>query len=996
MKIFYLTDLLSPYRTAWMNLISEKHDVDAFYFDGTEKTREEKWLKSIKNNFKKHKAKSHTVFGVRFSREIFNILQNNIYDLYIVDGYASFVQVKAIIKLAKEGKNVFVNVDGIDIWRKEGVLLKSKWLVKSRLYNSGAKFLCGSKIAVEKILSFGAKPENVFKHPFTTIYASDIVSFDDKIKLQKKYKKEINAEGKKVAVAVGRFIPLKHYEDLIGAWQGAGDDCVLYLIGSGELKNNYQSLIDRLGIKNLIIVDHLNREELDKYYLAADLFIHTSSTEVWGLVFNEAMSKGCPVISTNHCVGAVELIENGKNGYLINVGDIENLRKKILSVLSNDTLRLDMMKSSINCIKEYTYENLAKTHIKIFEASLQNISVAHSDKSPSIIKKYYFGIVQRLITAYYTLHKNQISVFMFHDVDDRVSDNDHLNIKIGTFCDFIDGLDSKGALFAPASNIFRCGKKAIISFDDVYSSAVKNAIPYLNKKSIPYVLFVSPSLIDKPGYITSSQIKELSKNPLCTFGFHSADHIFMRSLGEEKIAYEIDCSRFEQEYNIKCDYFAYPYGSVLACSFKNMRMLKRSKYKAAFGTVNASTTDKLNKKHPFYIPRIAVGEKNCRKILSSYASSDSNCIRPAKKVLLINSVCGIGSTGRICTELAKQFSNEGADVKIAYGRSGYVPEDSKRYAVRIGNSASVKLHALKTRITDKHGLGSKFTTKHFLRWADKFDPDVLWLHNIHGYYINYDMLFKWIKMRPFMEVRWTLHDCWAFTGHCTHFKVANCSKWKTECENCPQTNEYPKCSFTDNSKTNYRIKRAAFTGVENLTVITPSNWLANLVKQSFLGEYPTEVQNNKIDFSVFKPTPSEFKKMHGLEGKRIILGVAGTWSKSKGLDDFIKLGNLIDENYKIVLVGLDNTQIKLLPKNILGIPKTASGKELAEIYTAADVFVNMTYEDNFPTVNLEAQACGTRVITYDTGGCKETITTKKSQIVPAGDISAVYQSIINN
>lgn len=365
------------------------------------------------------------------------------------------------------------------------------------------------------------------------------------------------------------------------------------------------------------------------------------------------------------------------------------------------------------------------------------------------------------------------------------------------------------------------------------------------------------------------------------------------------------------------------------------------------------------------------------------------------RVLLINGVCGIGSTGCICIDLAKKFESNGDVVKIAYGRDGYVPSEYKKYAVRIGNSLGVKLHAIKSRIFDRQGLGSKYATKRFLKWAEKFNPDILWLHNIHGYYINYEFLFDWIKSRPNMQVKWTLHDCWAFTGHCTHFIVADCQKWKIGCDNCPQKNEYPKSLLIDNSKGTYNRKCKAFTGVKNLKLITPSNWLANLVKQSFLKEYPVEVCYNKINTEVFKPTPSNFREKNNLQNKKIVLGVAYEWGERKGFDDFIKLSYILDDKYVIVLVGVSDKQIKKLPNNILGIKKTVNPNELAEIYTAADVFLNMTYEDNYPTVNLEAQACGTKVITYDTGGCRETIISGNSKIVKTGDMSAVYNLVKN-
>ncbi len=346
-------------------------------------------------------------------------------------------------------------------------------------------------------------------------------------------------------------------------------------------------------------------------------------------------------------------------------------------------------------------------------------------------------------------------------------------------------------------------------------------------------------------------------------------------------------------------------------------------------------------------------------------------------------------------EIAKKYEAEGCEVKIAYGRLENVPDDCRKYAVRIGSDFDVKLHGVCTRVLDNHGLCSRRATRAFLRWADAYDPDVLWLHNIHGYYLNYEMLFAWIKTRPSMEVKWTLHDCWAFTGHCAYFTYAGCDKWQTGCGACPQKRSYPESKLADRSEKNYQQKKNAFCGVKKLTIITPSKWLANLVKDSFLREYPTEVVYNPIDKEVFKPTPGDFKKCCRIEDKKMILGVANIWEPRKGLDDFLKLAALLDESYVIVLVGLSAEQIQSLPKNMIGIKRTDSAKQLAEIYTAADVFVNPTYEDNYPTVNLEAEACGTRVITYMTGGAPETISRPDSAAIPCGaeNILAALKSV---
>ena len=258
------------------------------------------------------------------------------------------------------------------------------------------------------------------------------------------------------------------------------------------------------------------------------------------------------------------------------------------------------------------------------------------------------------------------------------------------------------------------------------------------------------------------------------------------------------------------------------------------------------------------------------------------------RILFINSVCGILGTGRICAEEAKRLEMAGNDVKIAYSRY-FVPEEYKRYAHRIGNDLDILINAVETRLFDAAGFGCKGATRRFLKWADMYDPDILWLHNIHGYYIDIEQLFNWIKERPDMKVKWTLHDCWAFTGHCAHFTAVGCGKWKEKCFECPQKGRYPKSILLDNCTKNYARKKKAFTGVENMELITPSKWLAGLVKQSFLKEYAVSVQHNTIDNEIFKPTKSSFKKDYHIENRIVILGVANIWRKSKGLEDFYQL-----------------------------------------------------------------------------------------------------------
>ena len=361
------------------------------------------------------------------------------------------------------------------------------------------------------------------------------------------------------------------------------------------------------------------------------------------------------------------------------------------------------------------------------------------------------------------------------------------------------------------------------------------------------------------------------------------------------------------------------------------------------------------------------------------------------KVLQINSVCGYGSTGKISYDLCKVLESNGHECVVAYGR-GNAPKDIK--SIKIGTNKDVKVHGVASRITDKHGLYSKNATKRFIKQIQKYDPDIIHLHNIHGYYINVELLFDYLYKAD-KKVIWTLHDCWAFTGHCSYFDYVGCDRWKEECHNCPQKYRYHKSLFFDNSRRNYQMKKQLFTSVKNMTIVTPSNWLANLVKQSFLSKYPVKVIYNGINLDVFKPTPSDFRKKYNLENKFIVLGVASVWEERKGLNDFIQLSKVLSERYRVVLVGLSKKQKDSLPENVVGITRTSNATELAQIYTAANVFVNTTYEDNFPTTNIEALACGIPIITYDTGGSVESANDSCGIIVEKGNIQMLAKKVMD-
>lgn len=353
------------------------------------------------------------------------------------------------------------------------------------------------------------------------------------------------------------------------------------------------------------------------------------------------------------------------------------------------------------------------------------------------------------------------------------------------------------------------------------------------------------------------------------------------------------------------------------------------------------------------------------------------------KLLIVNSVCGVGSTGRIASEIAREYESRGWSVRIAYGRSGYVPADMRRIAVRIGGALGVLIHVALSRCFDVHGtsLASAISTWRFIRWAKKWNPDEIWLHNLHGYYINFPILFRWIKENPGIKVRWTLHDCWSFTGHCAHFLSAGCNKWETGCMSCPAKGSYPKSVVLSGSRRNWLAKQASFLGVRDMEIITPSFWLESLVKRSFLREYPVVVRRNVVDEKVFCPGQSSIAVEHGLSGVRIVLGVAASWGEKKGLADFYKLRELLDDRFAIVLVGLTPAQAESVPDGIVPVGRTSDVTQLVSWYRSASVLFNPTKEDTYPTVNLEAVACGCPVVTYDVGGCRETVESDKDSVV---------------
>lgn len=374
-----------------------------------------------------------------------------------------------------------------------------------------------------------------------------------------------------------------------------------------------------------------------------------------------------------------------------------------------------------------------------------------------------------------------------------------------------------------------------------------------------------------------------------------------------------------------------------------------------------------------------------------------------KNCLFINVSANSGSTGRIAEEIGQTAISKGYESFFGYGRIG---RQSKSTLIKIGSDCDIKLHGLESVIFDNHGFGSRAATRRFIEEVERIQPDVINLHNIHGYYLNVEILFDYLAKKD-IPVVWTLHDCWPFTGHCSYFDRYHCEKWKTGCHHCPNSKGYPKSLFWDRSKANYERKKVLFNKPKSITFVAVCNWMANNVKNSFLGGYPVETIYNGVDVDVFRPRFTEannssmLKQNLGIKSEaKVVLGVASTWDRRKGLDDFVKLRSLFDcDKYAIVLVGLNDKQIAALPDGIIGIKRTESVQQLAELYSLADVFVNPTYVDNFPTTNIEALACGTPVVTYNTGGSPEAVDEYTGVVVEQGNVSllrAAVESCANN
>ncbi len=507
------------------------------------------------------------------------------------------------------------------------------------------------------------------------------------------------------------------------------------------------------------------------------------------------------------------------------------------------------------------------------------------------------------------------------------------------------------------NKVFERVAESIVDYDGVYS----NLLMLDENLKKAYRLFNSKNVSKKFGWQMPHPTLYIKKELYEKYGLFNED---FRIAADLDFMYRIIKQDTKLKYVNDCFVFMRAGGAStggLKGYYKNFkesyRVLKKNNIKFPFLINIKRSIDNV------FLQKLKVkNKKRIEKIRNELGK---------KRLIQINTVCN-GSTGKIMGNIQKKANEEGYQTLSIYGRrKGYKDLECKK----VGGFLSFWFHVGITTVFDLHGYGSYFKTKKIVRILKKENPDIIHLHNIHGYYLNYIVLFKYLKNEFAGKLFWTLHDCWPFTGHCPYFTFAKCDKWEKHCFNCPNKTKYPTSIFLDRSFKNYKEKKELFTGMKNLTIITPSDWLNNIVKKSFLKDYNIITIQNGIDLSIFKPTKNDkvLKKYNIPKDKKIILGVASIWEERKGLKDFIKLSSRLENEYQIVLVGLTKKQIKQLPNNIIGIKRTENQLELAALYTYAYAFVNPTYEDNYPTVNLEAIACGTPTLTYNTGGCKEQI-----------------------
>lgn len=361
-----------------------------------------------------------------------------------------------------------------------------------------------------------------------------------------------------------------------------------------------------------------------------------------------------------------------------------------------------------------------------------------------------------------------------------------------------------------------------------------------------------------------------------------------------------------------------------------------------------------------------------------------------KRLLIINVALNWGSTGHIAEHIGLLAIEEGWEVYMAHG-ARYINQSALQ-SYQVESKVGEMFHYLGSSLCDAQGLGSRTATIRFIKYIDSIKPDVIHLHNIHGCFLNFPLLFEHLHKNQ-IPVIWTLHDCWSFTGHCTYFERNGCEKWMTGCYDCPSSKDFPKSWFYDGSKRNYELKKKCFLGLDRVVLVPVSEWLGGLVKKSFMGVYPIHVITNGVDVSVFKEVKNDIRERLGIKANYMLLAVAQGFDDRKGVRDYAQLSLMLSDDYQLVLVGATEEDKKVLPKNILALGPTNGVKELVEFYSAADILLSLSYEETFGLTIAEGMACGTPAVIYDNTGQAEIVTPETGFKVTTGDIDSIKAAI---
>lgn len=360
------------------------------------------------------------------------------------------------------------------------------------------------------------------------------------------------------------------------------------------------------------------------------------------------------------------------------------------------------------------------------------------------------------------------------------------------------------------------------------------------------------------------------------------------------------------------------------------------------------------------------------------------------RLLIINVALNWGSTGKIVEGIGSLAKSRGWEVYVAHGAR--YKNRSNLKAIQVSGRAEEWIHYIGSSLFDAQGLGSRCATRRFLKEVDEISPDVVHIHNIHGCFLNYPLLFNYLRDKQ-IPVVWTLHDCWAMTGHCVHFEKTHCERWKTQCEKCPQKRDFPTSYLLDRSKRNYALKKQLLTSMDRMRITTVSAWLKGVAEKSYLNKFPIDVVPNGIDTGRFNYTDKDIKKRFQIESKILLLAVASGFEERKGIFDYVALSRILTDKYQLMLVGVNDQDRKVLPDNVIAVSRANGPEELAAFYSASDVLLSLSYEETFGLTVVEAMACGTPAIVYDNTAQPELITKETGTVVPTGDIDTLINAI---